>query len=76
MNLFNISTTAFQEEDFLLLTDLTEQEIVSVIKSIVYDERDGGEEYDNDTLINALIDEYPKKLIRQYILDNVDKIVI
>jgi hypothetical protein len=76
MNLFNINTTAFEEEDFLLLTDLTEEQIVKVLKPIVYDERDGGEEYDNDLLIEELIKEYPNNKIIMHQLDNIDNIVI
>jgi hypothetical protein len=76
MNLFNINTTAFMEEDFLLLTDLTEEQIVKVLKPIVYDERDGGEEYDNEMLVEALIEEYPNNKIIMHQLDNIDNIVI
>lgn len=43
MNLFSVNTTAFDEENFILITTLTEQDIVEVINPIVNAERDGYE---------------------------------
>lgn len=63
MTLFKINTTAYEEEDFFLLTDLTEQDITEVIYPIVMAERDGYEDYDNDMLISALEKRYPKNKI-------------
>lgn len=63
MRLFKVNTTAYEEEDFFLLTDLSEQDIAEVINPIVMAERDGYEEYDNDTIISALMKRYPKKNI-------------
>ena len=54
MNIFRINTTAFEEEDFYLLTDLSEQDIIEVITPMVNQERDGYEEYDNESLVYAL----------------------
>ena len=59
MNIFRINTTAFEEEDFYLLTDLSEQDIVEVITPLVNQERDGYEEYDNDSLVYALENRFP-----------------
>lgn len=59
MNIFRINTTAFEEEDFYLLTDLSEQDIVEVITPLVNQERDGYEEYDNDSLVYALEKRFP-----------------
>jgi hypothetical protein len=63
MRLFKVNTTAYEEEDFFLLTDLSEQDIAEVINPIVMAERDGYEEYDNDTIISALMKRYPKNNI-------------
>lgn len=63
MTLFKINTTSYEEEDFFLLTDLTEQDITEAIYPIVMAERDGYEEYDNDMLISALEKRYPKNKI-------------
>jgi len=69
MNIFRINTTAFEEEDFFLLTDLSEEQIEKVITPIVLKERQSGDEedfYDNDDLTNALIEAYPDAVIEQY----------
>lgn len=94
LNLLRINTTAFMEEDFLLMTSLTEKQIIEVIKPIVEKERERqsamfeGEnpepvfwsdlvpEYDNGTLIEALIKEYPKDTIVWYQLDGIETIEI
>lgn len=69
MNIFRINTTAYEEEDFHLLTSLTESQIVKVIKPIVQAERDNDIDenfYDNDTLVEALKKAYPKATIEMY----------
>lgn len=63
MRLFKISTTEYEEEDFFLLTDLTEQDISEVIRPIVIAERDGNEDYDNEIFLEALQLSYPKNNI-------------
>jgi hypothetical protein len=59
MNFYRIKTTAYKEEDFFLLTDLMEEDIVEVIYPIVKEERDGGYEYDNEMLFKELKKQYP-----------------
>jgi len=66
MKIFKINTTAYEEEDFFLLTDLIEQDITEVINPIVMAERDGYEEYDNETIINALHKRYPHNKITMF----------
>lgn len=66
MQVFRVNTTAYKEEDFFILTTLTEEEIVEVIKPIVQEERFGRDEYENDDLINALQKRYPRKKIELY----------
>lgn len=63
MKIFKVNTTAYEEEDFFLLTDLSEEDITEVINPIVMAERDGHEEYDNDMLIQALEKRYPRNKI-------------
>lgn len=69
MDIFRINTTAFEEEDFFLLTDLSVEQIEKVITPIILKERQSGEEedfYDNDVLTHALIEAYPDAVIEQY----------
>ena len=58
-----INTTAFEEEDFVLSTTLTDKEIIKVILPIVLLERMNGNEYDNKYLIEALREEYKGRRI-------------
>jgi hypothetical protein len=66
MKAFEINTTAWEEENFVLFTDLTEGQIVDVITLIVMAERKFGEEYTNDSLIDALIEAYPSNKVYAY----------
>ena len=66
MKIFRVNTTAYEEEDFYLQTELTEEDIVEVIMPIVNAERDGYEDYDNEMLLDALIKRYPRKKIELY----------
>jgi hypothetical protein len=72
MKIFKINTTAYEEEDFFLLTDLTEQDITEVINPIVIAERDEEEEYDNETIISALRKRYPHNKIEM--LDEIEQL--
>ena len=76
LNLVKVNTTAFSEEDFLLLTSLTEEQIIKVISPIVEDERENNIEYDNDFLVAELEKEYPNDVVRHYIFDQIDLISI
>lgn len=73
MKVFKICTTAYREEDFYLLSDLTEDQIFKVINPIVMAERDGEEDYDNEQLLEALRNKYPKKRIEMF--DEFDEII-
>ena len=66
MKAFEINTTAWDEENFVLFTDLTEGQIVDVITPIVMAEREFGEEYTNDDLIDALLEAYPSNKVYAY----------
>ena len=66
MQIYQINTTAYKEEDLFLLTDLTEDQITEVINPLVMAERDGYEEYDNETLVEALQKRFPKNTIKMF----------
>lgn len=66
MKAFEINTTAWNEENFILFTDLTDSQITDVITPIVMRERKFGEEYTNDSLIDALMDTYPSNKVYSY----------
>ena len=72
MKLYKVNTTAYEEEDFLLLTDLNEDDITEVVNPIVASERDGYEDYDNDTIISALRKRYPHNKIE--LLDQIEQL--
>lgn len=63
MKLFEINTTAYEEENLLIITDLTDDDITEVVSPLVNAERDGYEEYDNEILYNALVKKYPYNVI-------------
>jgi hypothetical protein len=66
MRVIRISTTAWAEEDFYLLTTLDDDQIAEVIQPIVNAERDGYEQYDNDVLLQALKDRFPLEYSDMY----------
>jgi hypothetical protein len=72
MKIFRINTTAYEEEDFFLLTDLIEDDITEVVNPIVMAERDGYEEYDNETIISALRKRYPHNKIEM--IDEIEQL--
>jgi len=65
-----INTTAFEEENFVLVTDLTDEQIEEVIRPIVLAERNASDDddtfYDNETLVSALLEKYPNNLVSFY----------
>lgn len=67
MNIFRVSTTAYEEEDFYLHTDIDEVDIAEVVTPIVNAERDGYEEYDNELILDTLRKRYPRKKIELYV---------
>jgi hypothetical protein len=66
MKAYEINTTAYDEENFVILTDLNEIQIKKVIEPIVNLERELGIQYTNDSLIDALLDAYPEKQFYAY----------
>lgn len=80
LRLVQISTTSNVEEDFLLVTNLNDEQIEIVITPIVEKERreEQFEEffYDNEGLYWALKTTYPDSIVQQYCLDQIDSITI
>lgn len=76
LDIYQINTTAWDEEDFLLLTSLTPEQITKVIQPIVDNERENDVAYDNDALVNALMEAYPNDIIIHYNPSNIDLISI
>ena len=76
LELFQINTTAWEQEDFLLLTSLTEEQITKVITPIVMDEREKDIAYDNDYLVMELVKAYPNDVVTHYVPSNIDLISI
>lgn len=66
MRVIRINTTAWAEEDFYLLTTLSDHQIAEVIQPIVNAERDGYEEYDNDMLFSAIVGRFPLEYVKMY----------
>ena len=66
MYAYKINTTAWSEEDFFLITDLSGMEVEDVIYPIVLAEREQGLDYTNEEIIRALKDRYPHSTIKAY----------
>jgi predicted alpha/beta hydrolase len=76
LRIVEINTTAYTEEDFLLLTDLSDEQIKSIIVPIVGMERDDDIEYCNDELVDELKNVYPNNFIEMYTKETIDYISI
>jgi hypothetical protein len=63
MNIFRINTTAYEEEDFFLLTDLSEEQINDVLAPLIEREREGLDFYSNEELRDELVLEYPNAVV-------------
>lgn len=76
MNLFRVNTSAWNEEDFFLVTNLTEAEIEIVLAPIVQHEREEYEKNEDSVLLpneeycNALQKAYPTAYIKMYNVDS------
>lgn len=74
MRIVKINTTAFSEEDFLLMTDLTDAQIQEVIAPMVKKERKGKEFYTNEDYFWALKEAFPQSTIDMYQESGIDMI--
>jgi hypothetical protein len=66
MRVIRINTTAYSEEDFFLLTTLTDEQISEALEGILFKERFSGEEYDSEDLFRVLTFSYPDEKIIMY----------
>jgi hypothetical protein len=71
MRVIRINTTAYSEEDFFLLTTLTDKEISDVFTPIVDAEREGNSYYDNDLLVSELQERYPSESIQMILIEDI-----
>jgi len=80
IRLVRVNTTSNDEEDFLLVTDLNDEEIQDIVTPIVEAERGNPQDdvhfYDNEGLVWALKDHYPNNLIIHYTNDSLDSLTI
>jgi hypothetical protein len=70
LTLIEVSTSAFNEENFILLTSLDFNQIKTTLKPI----KDNGQDYDNYDLCIALEKAYPNETIIMY--PNLEQISI
>ena len=66
MRVIRINTTAYSEEDFYLLTTLSDEQISDALQGIIFNERFGSGYYDNDDLFEVLKNEHPNKKIEMW----------
>ena len=76
LRIVEINTTAYVDEDFLLLTDLSDEQIQSIIGPIVEMEREQDIEYNNEELVDELKNVYTKNFIELYTKETIDYISI
>ena len=66
MQVFKINTSAWEEENFYLMTSLDEEQIKKIIQPMVEYERENDIMYENEEYVNALQQRYPKATIVYY----------
>lgn len=66
INMFRLQTTAYSEEDFFIITTLSEEDVEHIVAPIVQAERDGYQEYDNEMLLDAIEKRHPGSIIKYY----------
>ena len=67
LNVFEIATSGWKEENFRLLTNLTEEQVRGVIQPMVDKEREDEIVLENDEYIQALQDKYRTKIVVLYV---------
>ena len=66
MRVIRVNTTAYSEEDFFLLTTLTDEQISNELDSFLFNQRFGKNDYDNEDLFRALTLAYPNEQVIMY----------
>jgi hypothetical protein len=63
LTVYEIATSGWEEENFRLMTNLTEKQIRDVIKPMVDKEREDDIVLSNDDYVQALQDKYKSKVV-------------
>lgn len=69
IRLVEVSQNSWEEENLLLLTTLSDEQIEAVLKPLIEEERnceDGSVLYDNDTMVQILSIKYPNDFLLSY----------
>jgi hypothetical protein len=80
VRIVEIASNGFAEENFLLLTTLTNEQIELILQPLVEDERDekinpnNDVIYDNEVMTAALVDAYPNDIAFMYDVQLIEKI--
>jgi hypothetical protein len=63
MNYIEINTTAYSEENFIIATDLTKEDIELVLLPYLKEARDLDVDYMNEDIVDLLVERYPLNFI-------------
>lgn len=66
MNIYRISTSAWEEEDFYLMTSLSIEKIKKVIQPIVEYEKENDVMYTNEDYVYCLQQRYKRSVIEMH----------
>lgn len=66
MRIVKVNTSAWKEEDFILLTNISDDQITKVIGLMVLEERTSDTFHSNDDYFFALKDAYPDETIEMF----------
>jgi hypothetical protein len=67
LNVYEIATSGWDEENFKLMTNLTEEQIRDVIQPMVDKEREDDIVLSNDDYVQALQDKYKNKIVVMFV---------
>jgi len=67
LNVFEIATSGWKEENFRLMTNLTAEQVKGVIQPMVDKEREDEVVLMNDDYVQALQDKYRTKIVVLYV---------
>ena len=73
MRTVRINATAWSEEDLYIITTLSDEQIIKVLRPIIDIERDEGEWYSNEILADMLQHHYPIEYVKA--LSKIDKLI-
>lgn len=80
VRIVEIASNGIAEENFLLLTTLTNEQIELILQPLIEDERDekinpnNDVIYDNEVMTAALVDAYPNDIAFMYDVQLIEKI--